>query len=74
MKGIYVEVGKILQMTEKNSSGIIESVRVQCVEQAGCNGCYFRPGNCEFLVCSRWDRLDGKHVIFTEVNEEGGAE
>lgn len=73
MSGIYVEVGDCLQLSEK-CAGEKKRMRVKCVEQAGCNGCYFRPFNCESLECSRNDRLDGKSVIFVRVNEEGGAE
>lgn len=74
MKGIYVEIGNTLQTVKKNSDGSLSPVRVQCVEGVGCNDCYFRPGNCEFLLCSIGDRFDRKSVIFTKVNEEGGAE
>lgn len=71
---IYLEVGDILKVIERREDMSRKLLRVQCVEKIGCVGCHFRELNCESLLCSRIDRLDGKSVIFTEVNEEGGAE
>ena len=74
MKEIYLEIGDTLQVMERREDGSRKLVRVQCVEHDGCVGCHFLEGNCEFLVCFPVNRLDGKPVIFAEVEKEGGAE
>lgn len=74
MMEIYLEIGDTLKVMERREGMSRRFVRVQCVEKHNCSGCYFRDGNCESLVCSPTIRIDGKPVIFAEVNEEGGDE
>lgn len=77
MKGIYLEVGDTLQVVETLEDMSRRIVRVQCVEKVGCVGCHFREHECESLLCSRMDRIDGKSVIFSEVERierKGGVE
>lgn len=74
MIGVYVEVGETLKVIERREDMSRKVVRVQCVEKHDCGGCYFRSRDCEPLVCSPMNRIDGKPVIFAEVEEEGGVE
>ena len=77
MKDIYLGIGDTLQVVERREDGSRMAVRVQCVEKVGCVGCYFREKECEGLLCSRGDRIDGKSVIFSEVERierKGGEE
>lgn len=74
MMEIYLEIGDTLKVIDRREDMSRRLVRVQCVEKADCGGCYFRDGNCESLVCSPMNRIDGKPVIFVEVDEKGGVE
>ena len=77
MKGIYLGLGDTLQVVERREDMSRRIVRVQCVEKAFCVGCYFRDSDCESLLCSRGSRIDGKSVIFSEVErleQKGGVE
>ena len=71
---VYLEIGDTLKVIERREDMTGKIVRVQCVEKGDCSGCYFRSRDCQPLVCSPTNRIDGKPVIFAEVNEEGGAE
>lgn len=74
MMEIYLEIGDTLKVIERREDMSRRLVRVQCVEKGDCSGCYFRSRDCNPIVCSPASRIDGKAVIFAEVNEEGGAE
>lgn len=55
----YIEVGGI--MTRKNGK------KYECVFDGGCDDCAFDKKDalfCAKIMCSPYDRIDGKHVHF----------
>ena len=63
------EVGDEIKELAIGEEGVIDGVKVRCVEHSGCGGCAIESGTptCARQICSCIYRDDHKSVIFQEV-------
>lgn len=69
---IYVPEGGCLCICDKCGNQSL----VTCVVRDGCSGCLlYRKFKdiCGVVACSKWERLDGKGVVFMANKLEGGV-